>query len=99
MAPKNGLANMVVSNSTFSGNSAQSFAGGVYNDGFAGNAALAISNSTFTGNSAGSGGALYMDGSSSGVATLHIGNTILNAGALGSNIVNNNGTVISHGIT
>ena len=38
-----------------------------------------------------------MDGSNSGVATLHIGNTILNAGAFGSNILNNNGTVISHG--
>ena len=92
-----GNATLVVNNSTFSGNSANSFAGGIYNDGLAGNAAVTITNSTFTGNSASSGGAIYMDGSNAGNAKLDIGNSIFNAGASGSNILNNGGTVISHG--
>ena len=92
-----GSATMTLNNSTFSGNSANSFAGGIYNNGFAGNATLAISNSTLTGNSASSGGAVYLDGSNAGNAKLDIGNSIFNAGASGSNILNNGGTVISHG--
>ena len=54
-----------------------------------------LSNSTISGNSAGSaGGIYYVRGNS---YTIEISNTILNAGALGENIVNNGGTVTSHG--
>ncbi len=49
---------MTVTNSTFSGNSAASGAGAIYNY----QAALTVKNSTFIGNSASGGGAIKNDG-------------------------------------
>jgi predicted outer membrane repeat protein len=76
---------LTIMNSTISSNSAGS-GGGIYAGG------LVITNSTISGNSAGSGGGIYHY-----VGNLQISNTILNAGASGENIVNNGGTVTSHG--
>jgi predicted outer membrane repeat protein len=75
-------------NSTISGNSAGS-GGGISN--FSGS--VQIANSTLSSNSApaGFGGGIYSD------AALETENTIFNAGASGENIVNNGGTVTSHG--
>jgi hypothetical protein len=89
----NALGDFSIVNSTISGNSAGTSGGGIYN--FA--SSLNVANSTITGNSAGSGGGIYNDGQF-GVSLVEISNTILNAGALGANIVNNNGgTVTSDG--
>ena len=76
-----------VVNSTISGNSAGQVGGGIAN--YTGGAQ--VSNSTVSGNSATSGGGIYNDG------TIEISNTILNAGAFGENVVNDGGTVTSHG--
>jgi len=77
-------------NSTLSGNSAGSAGGGILTSGGR------ISNSTLSGNSAVSGGGIYNVAGQYG-ATLETGNTIFNRGASGENIVNNDGTVTSHG--
>jgi len=78
---------VTVINSTISGNSAGEVGGGIAN--YTGGAQ--VSNSTVSGNSATSGGGIYNDG------TIEISNTILNAGAFGENVVNDGGTVTSHG--
>lgn len=77
-----------VENSTISGNSAKYDGGGISNCG-----GVELANSTFSGNSApaGFGGGIINGGA------VEIRNTIFNAGALGENIVNNGGTVTSHG--
>jgi hypothetical protein len=77
-----------VENSTISGNSAKYEGGGFSNCG-----GVELANSTFSGNSApaGFGGGIINSGA------VEIRNTIFNAGALGENIVNNGGTVTSHG--
>jgi hypothetical protein len=79
-------------NSTISGNSAGTRGGGIYEA----HSSLHVTNSTITGNSAPSGGGIY---NTQGIAAdrLEISDTILNAGALGENIFNNGGTVISDG--
>jgi hypothetical protein len=77
-----------VENTTISGNSAKYDGGGISNCG-----GVELANSTFSGNSApaGFGGGIINGGA------VEIRNTIFNAGALGENIVNNGGTVTSHG--
>jgi hypothetical protein len=82
------FAGSSIVNSTISGNSAGTSGGGIFT--FA--ESLRVANCTITGNSAPSGGGIYNDGQSSEIC-----NTILNAGALGENIFNNVGTVISRG--
>jgi hypothetical protein len=89
-----GSSFLTIINSTISGNSTgdpdYGYGGGVAARG------VTISNSTVSGNSAASGGGIYNEVGYYG-GTIEISNTILNAGALGENIVNNGGTVISHG--
>jgi hypothetical protein len=81
-----GLVSIV--NSTISGNAAKYEGGGIVNCGKA-----QIANSTLSGNSApaGFGGGIINS------AAVETANTIFNAGASGENIVNNGGTVTSHG--
>jgi hypothetical protein len=84
---------LTISNSTISGNFANGDGGGI-RSAADGTATLTISNSTISGNTAtkNGGGIIITNG---GVSTLDIGNTILaNSGA---NIVNEGGTVTSHG--
>jgi hypothetical protein len=81
-------ASLTVSNSTVSGNSTQLHGGGIANI----SGQNTISNSTLTGNSGSTAGAIY-----NRLATLEIRNTILNAGDMGPNILNDLGTVTSHG--
>jgi hypothetical protein len=83
---------LTVVNSTISGNSAGKVGGGIAN--YTGG--VQVSNSTVSGNSAGSGGGIYNVAGQFG-GTIEISNTIFNAGAIGENIVNNGGTVTSHG--
>ena len=79
---------VTVENSTISSNSAKSVGGGFSNCG-----GLELANCTLSGNSAptGFGGGIHSGGA------VEIRNTIFNAGALGENIVNDGGTVTSHG--
>lgn len=83
----NGDASLTVSNSTLSGNTTQLHGGGIFNEGES-----AISNSTLSGNSGMTAGAIY-----NRLGTLETKNTILNRGDLGPNILNDTGTVTSHG--
>ena len=78
-------------NSTISHNFALGDGGAISNTG-----TLTVAYSTFSGNSTqnGQGGGIATDGTN---ATMQIGNTILNAGTLGANILNNGGTITSHG--
>jgi hypothetical protein len=84
---------LTIVNSTISGNLANQDGGGI-RSAADGTATLTISNSTISGNEANrnGGGIIITKG---GSATLDIGNTIL--GNSGSNIVNEGGTVTSHG--
>jgi hypothetical protein len=79
---------VIIENSTISSNSAKYDGGGISNCG-----GVQIANSTLSGNSApaGFGGGIINGGA------VEIENTIFNAGALGENIVNDGGTVTSHG--
>jgi Right handed beta helix region len=91
---------VTISSSTISGNSAGAGGngGGIRNGANDANGAtLMITNSTLSGNSAGNGGGIYNSSQQGGVAGLDLGSTILNAGGSGENIVNNAGTVTSHG--
>jgi len=83
----NGGASLTVSNSTLSGNTTQLHGGGIFNGGQS-----AISNSTLSVNSGMTAGAIV-----NRLATLDIESTILNRGELGPNILNDSGTVTSHG--
>ena len=78
---------LTVSNSTLSGNATQLHGGGIWTGG-----QCAISNSTLSSNNGMNGGAI-----NNRLGILEIENTILNRGDLGSNIVNDSGTVTSHG--
>src|SRR4051812_15047377 len=94
-----GDATLIVRNSTFSGNSAQS-GGGIFNFCGSHTVSATISNCTFSGNydTDGEGGGILNGGNfTGGTATMHIGNTILKAGANGANIFIRDGTVISDG--
>lgn len=77
-----------VSNSTVSGNWTQLHGGGIANI----SGQNTILNSTLTGNSGTTAGAIY-----NRLAALEMKNTILNAGKSGPNILNDLGTVTSHG--
>ena len=83
----NGDASLTVSNSTLSGNTTQLHGGGIFNGGQS-----TISNSTLSGNSGMTAGAIV-----NRLGTLDIESTILNRGELGPNILNDSGTVTSHG--
>src|SRR6266481_6414167 len=83
----NSGSSLTVSNSTLSGNTTQLHGGGIFNEGQS-----AISNSTLSGNSGMTAGAIV-----NRLATLDIDSTILNRGELGPNILNDSGTVTSHG--
>jgi hypothetical protein len=89
-----GFSGLTIINSTISGNSTgdpdYGYGGGVATSGGT------ISNSTVSGNSSASGGGVYNAVGQFG-GMIEISNTILNAGALGENIVNKGGTVISRG--
>jgi len=78
----------ILSNCTVSGNSAQSYGGGINNV-----AGLTVSNTTFSGNSANFGGSIAIGNP----VTVSIGDTVLKAGKMGGNIYNDGGTVISRG--
>src|SRR5947208_6350497 len=78
---------LTITNSTFSGNSAQSVGGAMFND----KGTMRVTNSTMSNNSAFSGGGIL------NLGTLEIGNTILKTGACGGNILNQSGTVTSLG--
>ena len=80
-------ASLTVSNSTLSGNTTQLHGGGIFNGGQA-----VITNSTLNGNSGMNGGAIV-----NRLGTLEMKNTVLNRGDLGPNILNDTGTVTSHG--
>ena len=68
-------ANLIVSNSTISGNSA-AFGAGVYNDGATGMATMSVNNSTFSENTAGSSaGGIANDGFNGGVGNLTVSNS------------------------
>jgi hypothetical protein len=84
---------LTISNSTISGNTAvgNEFKGFGSGGGVGSSGTMAISNSTITGNWANIGGGIYNSG------PFETANTIFNAGASGENIVNDNGTVTSHG--
>jgi hypothetical protein len=81
-----------ISNSTISDNSADKTGGGLSNFG----GGVRVANSTISGNSAASGGGIYNVAGQFG-GSLETSNTIFNAGASGENIVNDGGTVTSHG--
>ena len=71
------LGTLTVSNSTFSGNSASTDGGGIYNDGVS----LTVTNSTFSGNSAGSsGGGIYNSGAATITNSTFSGNTSASGG-------------------
>jgi hypothetical protein len=78
----------ILSNCTVSGNSAQSYGGGINNL-----AGLTVSNTTFSGNSANFGASI----ATGNPVTVSIGDTVLKAGKAGGNIFNDGGTVISRG--
>jgi hypothetical protein len=87
IADTNGTA--TISNCTISGNSAQSYGGGINNQ-----AGLTVNNTTFSGNSASSGGSI----ANGNPVTVSIGNTVLKTGEVGENIYNCcGGTIMSHG--
>jgi len=82
-----GCAMLTLNNSTLSGNGTQLHGGGLWNG-----AGAVISSSTFSGNYGQNGGAIV-----NRLGTLEIKNTVLNRGDLGPNILNDSGTVTSHG--
>jgi hypothetical protein len=83
----NGDASLILRNSTLSGNTTQLHGGGIFNGGQS-----AISNSTLSGNSGMTAGAVL-----NRLGTLDIESTVLNRGELGPNILNDSGTITSHG--
>ena len=83
----NGDPSLTINNSTLSGNTTQLHGGGIWTSGQS-----AITNSTLSGNTGPNGGAI-----NNRLGTLEIKNTILKRGESGSNIVNDSGTVTSHG--
>jgi len=77
---------LMITNSTISGNSAAG-GGGIVNGG-----SLTITNTTISDNQADPG-----NGSIHNFGSLEIGNTIFKTASSGANIINNSGTVVSHG--
>jgi hypothetical protein len=67
------------------------------NNGFQGNAPVTLKNSSISGNSASQGGGIYNIGKNFVGGTISIMNTVFKTGAVGANILNDSGTVISQG--
>jgi hypothetical protein len=87
----NDHATLTLNNCTISGNLA-SVGGGIFNDGFQGNAMLTLNNCAVTGNSIDfSGGGIFNDGQQGGSGTLEITNSTLsgNSALFGGGIANN----------
>ena len=82
-------ASLTITNSTLSGNSALSSAGGVYNYAPSGVGSLTITNSTLSGNSADIGGGIVNDGQS-GNASL-----IITSSTLSGNTANSGGGIVN----
>ena len=80
----------MVTNSTFSGNSATNEGGGIFTDSPSGT--LTVTSSTFSGNSAGTTGGGIIN-----VGTLNLAGTIFAAGTSGENCVNFGGTLNDNG--
>ena len=97
-AALSGNATLIVINSTFSGNSASSNAGGIGNGAFGGTtASLTLTNCTFSGNSAPTGGGVNNGVAFGGTATTIVRNSIFKTGASGANLANSGGTITSQG--
>jgi len=93
-----GVATLVINNSCLSGNAAEfSNGGGISNEAAFGSATVEISTSTFSDNSAEFGGGSLHNRRSGDLALISLTNTILKAGKAGGNILNESGTVTSHG--
>ena len=93
-----GNAIVTLNVSTISSNSSYLGGGGIVNWGQSGSATLTINASTFSGNSAtGSGGGSICNNGSLGTGRVEVADCILSAGAVGGNIYNYAGTVISGG--
>ena len=92
-----GLAGTAVSDSTISSNSAAE-GGAIWNTGAgAGSGILSIDNTTFSGNSGSAAGGAIFNNGAGGSALVTLANTLLKAGASGANLVNNGGTIATHG--
>jgi hypothetical protein len=87
-----------ISNSTISSDSAQT-GGGIDNESDDGGSVAYISNSTFSGNlaSGSGGGSVFNSVQGFGGAVVHLNDLILQGGAVGGNILNQGGAVISDG--
>jgi hypothetical protein len=89
-------ATLTINNSTLSANTGLA-GGGIVNLSGGGSALVTVSNTTFSGNVAQFGGGIGNARTSFGAAIVDIGNTMFKSGASGENILNNSGSVISHG--
>jgi hypothetical protein len=86
---------LTATNCTISGNSVgKGVGGGIFNEGYGGDATLKITNSTISENSA---GGVYNQAAQGGAAAVETGNTIFDAGISGQNISNYAGTITSLG--
>ena len=97
---RGGVANLNLVQCTLSANTANSGGAIINTSFFDGDAKATVLDCTLSGNSATSqGGGIYnvYELGNTNVAALTIGNTILRKGAMGVNIVNENGTVTSRG--
>ncbi|TQE98899.1 MAG: T9SS type A sorting domain-containing protein, partial [Spiribacter salinus] len=87
------LCSPQITNTTFTGNSADDSGGAIYNNGINGGASSPeITNATFTGNSAGDGGAIYNDGTQGTSSPQIIG-----AVFTGNSADNAGGAIYNHG--
>jgi hypothetical protein len=91
-----GSATLEIINSTLSDNSAL-FGGGIITTGFQGNASVTLNESTLSGNSANQGGGIYNTGKNFVGATVSVSNAIFKTGAVGGNIWNDAGVIMSLG--
>jgi len=89
-------ATLTINNSTLSADTGLA-GGGIVNLSGGGSALVTVSNTTFSGNVAEFGGGIGNARTSFGAAIVDLGNTIFKSGASGENILNNSGSVISHG--
>src|SRR5262245_60551048 len=91
-------ASLTINNSTLSANTGQFAGGGIFNLSGGGSASLTVTNTTFSGNVTQLHGGGISNAQTGGApAIVDIGNTIFKKGASGQNIVNNNGSIVSHG--
>ena len=91
-------ATLTINNSTLSSNTGQFAGGGIFNESGGGSASLTVTNTTFSGNVTQlHGGGIANAQTGVNPAVVDIGNTIFKSGASGQNIVNQAGSVVSHG--